>query len=178
MKKLLLTTLLFLAGCGPSHTDSDGTGPVDPPAPTCDFDEFFGGHQTPDSAQFVTSLPVFSDYSLCGNNTHTYNSENVLLIDADHYLFPLVTVEAVMPVNFKVTTVENHTPIVDFYTVQDGFPPVQVGHFVGTQTSLIILDWPILTLGIFQNDLIVKVSSFVNVPFGASSSEDYILKFW
>ena len=156
-----------------------GSGDGDPPpVETCDFYESFVGHQSPDTAQFITTLPVFSEYSLCGNNTHIYISETVVEVDQDHYLFPLVSLADVMTVNFTVNTVKDHTPVVDFYTVYDGLPPVQVGHFIGTLTNLTILDWPVLLLGDFQNDLIVRVSSYVSVPFDASSSENYTLKFW
>jgi hypothetical protein len=178
MKKLLLTTLFVLAGCSVEHTTSDPDGGTPPPVESCDFDEAFVGHQSPDSAQFIATLPVFSEYSLCGNNTHIYISETVLEVDQDHYLFPLVSLEDVMTVNFTVNTVKDHIPVVDFYTVYDGLPPVQVGHFIGTLTNLTILDWPVLLLGDFQNDLIVRVSSYVSVPFDASSSENYTLKFW
>tara|TARA_R110000737_G_C14620887_1_gene493081 strand:- start:2267 stop:2794 length:528 start_codon:yes stop_codon:yes gene_type:complete len=175
MKKLLLTTLFVLAGCGSEAVNPD---PVTPPAPTCDFYEFTVAPQDPTNGQFIATLPVFSEYSVCGNNTHTFDPQGATTIDSDFYLFPMVTNEDFLHVNFKVDTNGYHTPIVNFYVIYDDIPPIQVGHFIGASTALSIIDWPIPVTGLYKNDLVVEVTSYVTVPFNLVSSEDYTLKFW
>lgn len=183
MKKLLLT-LFILAGCTSENTSSGPGDGTTPPVETCDFIESFVDHQSPETAQFVTTLPVFSEYSLCGNNTHIYLTETIFQVDQDHYLFPLVSLEDTVTVNFVVDTEINppytqyHTPTIKFHVVYDGGDPIQIAYFIGAITNVTVLDWQVPMLGEYQNDLIVEVSSFVNYPFDASSSQDYILKFW
>ena len=184
MKKLLLTTLCAFVGCNVENTKSDSGEVNSPPVETCDFVESFIDHQSPETAQFITTLPVFSEYSLCGNNTHMYLTETIFQVDQDHYLFPLVSLENTVTVNFVVDTESNspypqyHTPTIKFHVVYDGGDPIQIAYFIGAITNVTVLDWQVPTLGEYQNDLIVEVSSFVNYPVNASSSQDYTLKFW
>jgi hypothetical protein len=145
----------FITSCSPSEL---GDGQSSPPVKDCDFTEYSTGPEFDlDKQQFITTLPVFSENTLCGS----FESVDTFY-DVDTYLFPLVSTSKIEPVlvNFVVDVDGENTPVIDFYYKADDLPLIQIGHFVGGEGFLNILDWPIWLAGDYQNDLVIVISSY------------------
>ena len=171
-----ITIGLLLTACGSDTTIKDEVSTDPPQQEICDYEEWdIGTTEELSLAQFVTSLPVFTEYKLCGDISNEIEG-STLILDYDSYLYPVVGLTGNTELlNFSLNIDLTHTPLVEVFIVFDGAEPVQVGYFIGASGVIQVIDWPVLLQGTYQNDVILRVSAF---SFATSLESEYKLRFW
>ncbi len=175
MKNLLLTSLVILGACGPTTIYEDTGDIPKPPVTSCDYNEWdLGLTDELGLAQYITSLPVYHDYVICGNLNNVVDT--ALQLDYDSFLFPITgNFGETHFTNIVLQTGHSHTPLVELFLVVDGLEPLKLSHFIGVKGIVQVIDWPVLLQGQYQNDLLVRISGY---SFATELDSEYEMRFW
>lgn len=155
---ILIAALLYVvyiaAACSTEMKTSSGGDPGPPPPPSCDYHPL--QQSDIDSAEFVTTLPQSSGFSVCGW---------FLVGEAHYYKLPVTDFGlGAYNLNMQLFCELEYTPIVQVFTTNETEANKLVAQFVGAPGVLNVIDWGIPLEGQTFDEITIGVGHFGTGP--------------